>query len=214
MKTKLLISLAVLLALMLPLVGQELQPAAATPHWTVLAWNDLGIHCMDKDYSVFGILPPFNNLHVQLIDNTGKLVRSSTGLTITYQGMKDATGSFTITSAPHTNFWQYVLPLFGGSPPPDMGLAGQAMPGAKNTPQALAAFDPTYFYFSATGIPMVPIDNCGQDQYLSDDEDHRQELDRDIGQHRDRPAGILRDDLHRVPCFGLAGGRHAADRVG
>jgi hypothetical protein len=116
---------------------------------------------MDKDYSVFGILPPFNNLHVQLIDNTGKLVRSTTGFTVTYQGMKDATGSVTTTSAPHTNFWQYVLPLFGGSPAPDIGLAGQAMPGAKNTPQPLATFDTTYYYFGATGIPLVPIDNAG-----------------------------------------------------
>ncbi|HTT64542.1 MAG TPA: hypothetical protein VMG35_21970, partial [Bryobacteraceae bacterium] len=122
MKTLVLVLVAVLLGVMLPLAGQEQQPAAAQAHWTVIAWNDLGMHCMDKDYSVFGILPPFNNLHVQLIDNTGKLVRSSTGLTITYQGMKDATGSITTTSAPHTNFWKYVLPLFGGSPPPNVGL--------------------------------------------------------------------------------------------
>ena len=161
MKTLVLVLVAVLLGVMLPLAGQEQQPGAAQAHWTVIAWNDLGMHCMDKDYSVFGILPPFNNLHVQLIDNTGKLVRSSTGLTITYQGMKDATGSITTTSAPHTNFWKYVLPLFGGSPPPNVGLTGQAMPGAKNTPQPLATLDPTYFFFSGTGIPIVPIDNAG-----------------------------------------------------
>lgn len=161
MRTFVFVLIVVLLGALLPLVGQGPQPAAAKAHWTVVAWNDLGMHCMDKDYSVFGILPPFNNLHVQLIDNTGKLVRSSTGLTISYQGMKDATGSITTTSAPHTNFWQFVLPLFGGSPPPDVGLAGQAMPGAKNTPQALAALDPTYFYFNGTGIPLVPVDNAG-----------------------------------------------------
>jgi len=28
--------------------------------WTVLGWNDLGMHCMDSDYSLFAILPPFN----------------------------------------------------------------------------------------------------------------------------------------------------------
>src|SRR5690242_16734230 len=160
MRRSLFLLLAVVLCLSLPLGGQQ-TPAAATPHWTVIAWNDLGMHCMDKDYSVFGILPPFNNLHVQLIDNTGKLVRNSTGLTITYQGMKDPTGSVTITSAPHTNFWSYVLPLFGGAPAPDMGLAGQAMPGTKNTPQSLLTFDPTYLFFGATGIPIVPIDNAG-----------------------------------------------------
>jgi hypothetical protein len=161
MKILLLALIAVLLCVMLPLSGQEQLPAAAKTHWTVVAWNDLGMHCMDKDYSVFGILPPFNNLHVQLIDNTGKLVRSSTGYTITYQGMKDPTGSITTVSAAHTNFWQYVLPLFGGSPAPNVGLTGQAMPGSKNTPQALATFDTTYYYFGATGIPLVPVDNAG-----------------------------------------------------
>jgi Bacterial Ig domain len=143
-----------------PLAG--VQPSAAPKaHWTVVAWNDLGMHCMDYDYSVFSILPPFNNLHVQLIDNTGKLVRTSTGYTITYQGMKDPTGSITVTSAPHTNFWQYVLPIYGLSPLPDVGLLGQAMPGNKNTPQALQGFDTTYYYFSATGVPFVPVDSKG-----------------------------------------------------
>jgi hypothetical protein len=159
MKKALFILLAV--ALCLPLPSGAQQPAAAKSHWTVVAWNDLGMHCVDKDYSIFGILPLFNNLHVQLIDNTGKLVRSSTGFTITYQGMKDPTGSLTTTSAAHTNFWTYVLPLFGGSPAPNVGLVGQAMPGSKNTPQSLLTFDTTYFYFGATGIPIVPIDNAG-----------------------------------------------------
>ena len=31
--------------------------------YTLVAWNDLGMHCVDgKDYSVFSILPPYNNL--------------------------------------------------------------------------------------------------------------------------------------------------------
>lgn len=160
-KPLLLLVLAIVACLYLPLAGQE-KPAAATPHWTVVAWNDLGMHCMDKDYSIFGVLPPFNNLHVQVIDNQGKLVINSAGLTVTYQGIKDASGSATTVSAVHTNFWKYVLPLFGGSPPPNVGLTGQAMPGGKNVPQVLATFDTTYDFFGATGIPIVPIDNSGK----------------------------------------------------
>ncbi len=34
-------------------------------NYTLVAWNDLGMHCMDKDYSVFSILPPYNVLHAQ-----------------------------------------------------------------------------------------------------------------------------------------------------
>lgn len=46
-----------------------------TGRYTLVAWNDLGMHCVDgSDYSIFSILPPFNNLHAQLVDtSTGKL---------------------------------------------------------------------------------------------------------------------------------------------
>ena len=33
----------------------------------VLAANDLGMHCADRDYQIMSILPPFNNVHAQLI---------------------------------------------------------------------------------------------------------------------------------------------------
>ena len=35
---------------------------------TVIGWNNLGMHCMDPDYGVFALLPPFNTLQAQLID--------------------------------------------------------------------------------------------------------------------------------------------------
>ncbi len=34
----------------------------------VLAFNDLGMHCTDLDYSTFVILPPFNVVHSQVIE--------------------------------------------------------------------------------------------------------------------------------------------------
>ncbi len=35
---------------------------------TLLAANDLGMHCADLDYQVFSILPPFNVVHTQLVE--------------------------------------------------------------------------------------------------------------------------------------------------
>ena len=35
--------------------------------FTVLAANDLGMHCADQDYQIFSILPPFNVVHAQVI---------------------------------------------------------------------------------------------------------------------------------------------------
>ncbi len=51
--------------------------------YTLLAWNNLGMHCMDSDYSIFSILPPYNVVNAQLIDPNGNLVRSPAGVTVT-----------------------------------------------------------------------------------------------------------------------------------
>ena len=63
----------------------------------LLGWNNLGMHCMDSDYSVFSILPPYNTIEAQLIVN-GKLIKDGTGYTLTYQAVADPTGSFNSTA--------------------------------------------------------------------------------------------------------------------
>ena len=47
------------------------RPAAAAPGYAIVGWNNLGMHCMDGDYSVFSLLPPYNTIHAQLVDPTG-----------------------------------------------------------------------------------------------------------------------------------------------
>ncbi|MCB9870088.1 MAG: Ig-like domain-containing protein [Planctomycetes bacterium] len=133
-------------------------PPAAT--WKVVAWNDLGMHCMDADYSVFSILPPYNTLQCQVIDTNGKLVADATGLTVTYEAVPDPQGSINRSSQGKTNYWAFTKTLYGGSPTPDTGLAGQNMPGPTNTPQPLK-FDATSKVFTAEGIPLTPYDDAG-----------------------------------------------------
>jgi hypothetical protein len=131
------------------------------PSWHVVAWNDLGMHCMDADYSVFSILPPFNNLHAQVMDASGNLVTDpvAAGVHVTYEAVADPDGSFNATSAGKTNFWDHVFALFGVALPVDQGLAGNTMPGASNVPQPMA-FDATRPYFAAQGIPITPYDDA------------------------------------------------------
>ena len=148
-----------------PLAGLAVFCAAATLHagggqWTVLGWNNLGMHCMDDDYSVFTILPPFNTVDAQLIDATGKLVKSPAGLTFTYEAVADPTGSINRTSVGKTNFWTHTGALYGALAP-DHGLAGFAMPGVANVPQALGWGGVTNG-FEATGIPISPTDDSGR----------------------------------------------------
>ena len=83
-------------------------------NWTLVGWNDLGMHCMDgNDFSVFSILPPYNTIHAQLISSAGRLVASDAGIAVSYEAMYDPDLSANSVSSTKTNFWSYVLPLFG-----------------------------------------------------------------------------------------------------
>ncbi len=135
-------------------------PAAAAGY-RLVGWSELGMHCMDSDYSLMAILPPYNTIHAQLIDPSGKLVRSAGTFTVTYQAVADASGSINRTSAQKTNFFSYAQLLFGANLAVDAGLAGKNMPGSANTPQAMT-FDATTARFDAEGIPLTPTDDAGK----------------------------------------------------
>src|SRR5512141_2417685 len=95
-------------------------PLEAASGYKVISWNDLGMHCTDGvDYSVFGVLPPYNTANSQLIDPTGHLVRNPFGITLTYQSIVDPSGSINTSSIGKTNFWSYTQDLFGVTLAPD-----------------------------------------------------------------------------------------------
>ena len=130
--------------------------------YSLLAWNDLGMHCVDgKDDSVFSILPPFNNLHAQLVNaSTGKAVTSN--VTLTYEAVADPSGSINTSSYTKTNFWKYVQTLYGASPALDVGLTGNSTPSLTARPMALNAANG---WFEATGLPITPYDDGGAKNY-------------------------------------------------
>ena len=132
--------------------------SGTTARYTLIAWNDLGMHCMDGiDYSVFSILPPYNNLNAQLVNaSTGKVVTS--GVTLTYESVADATGSINTSSAGKTNFWTWVRTIYGASPAGDVGLTGNMTP--TRTPRAMT-FNAAHGWFEATGLPITPYDDQG-----------------------------------------------------
>lgn len=131
--------------------------------WTVVAWNNLGMHCMDDDYSVFSILPPFNTLNAQVMDAAGKLVKSpdTNVITVTYEAVADPDGSINTTSTNKTSFYQYAQALYGANLAVNQGLAGCSMPGPSNTPQKMT-WVPAMNWFEAAGIPICPTDDRGR----------------------------------------------------
>ena len=55
-----------------------------SPGYALVAWSELGMHCMDgKDYSVFAVLPPYNTIHAQLLKRGEPPTRIIGGVTIT-----------------------------------------------------------------------------------------------------------------------------------
>jgi hypothetical protein len=145
---------------------------AGAANYQILGWNNLGMHCMDSDYSVFSILPPYNTIEAQLIVN-GHLLTASNGYTVTYQAVADPSGSINKSSIGKGNWLQFAPQLYGAVAG-DQGLAfpGPAsfwMPGTSNTPQAMM-FEPTnqpaggvftpVNWFHAYGIPITPYDDA------------------------------------------------------
>ena len=136
----------------------------------ILSWNNLGMHCMDSDYSVFSILPPYNTIEAQLIVG-GKLLTNGSGYTVTYQAVADANGSFNSTAMGKGNYYTYAKTIYGANLAPEGGLAGWNMPGVSNTPQSML-FERTnqpapgvatpVNWWRAEGIPISPYDDAHQ----------------------------------------------------
>ncbi len=135
--------------------------------YMLTAWNDLGMHCMDgNDYSVFSVLPPYNNLHAQLKDKNGDLIIS--GVTVTYESTQGTDGKWNTTSSEanngsmKTNFWDYVTDLFGATPELDVGLTGN--PTASTTPVKMT-YNQNHQWWEAEGIPITPYNDDGSKNY-------------------------------------------------
>lgn len=132
-------------------------------NYQLLAYNDLGMHCMDDDYSVFSILPPYNTLVAQLIKKEeGDAKRITSGVEITYESAKSLTGVWNTTSKNKTNFWDYVYKLFNTELSPDIGLKGNPTPSKK---PAKMRYDKNHDWWVAEGIPIVPKDDDGRVDY-------------------------------------------------
>jgi len=138
----------------------------AQSNWSVIGWNNLGMHCMDSDYSVFSILPPYNTIHAHVIDNGGNLVTNPVGIGVSYHAVSDLNGSLNRTSKGKSNFWDYENALFGLSLPDDTGLPVPGpdsfkMPGTNNARQAMM-FESGFNWFAAYGVPISPYDDNGK----------------------------------------------------
>src|SRR5512146_609158 len=56
-----------------------------TGDYSVFAWNDLGMHCLNPTYDKLVILPPYNNVMVQVVKRGDPPQVVTTGITVSYK---------------------------------------------------------------------------------------------------------------------------------
>ncbi len=124
-----------------PAAAQSADPAApAQPNWVVLAWNDLGMHCYNRDFKDLAVLPPYNNLWAQVIKVGDPPQIETADVSVSYS-FPDNT-----YSVGKSNFWDYDLALFGIQLAPNTGLTGKGLAGQ---------MDQKTDHFTAEGIPLT-----------------------------------------------------------
>lgn len=147
----------IIIGILVPILFIAFVPAKkiATPKdgtYIVIAWNDLGMHCANQDFSNMCILPPYNNQSAHVIlqgtsTSMPAVMGPSSGVTVTYEVPGNTySGSSTVTGK--TNFWVYSQHLFGVTLPPDIGLTGLGLTGTMADSNN---------YFHAQGIPVTPL---------------------------------------------------------
>jgi cytochrome bd-type quinol oxidase subunit 1 len=141
-------------------VLQEKSPVTETPfdpgHWNtevadfdpqgdayvLLAWNDLGMHCISDNEKYFSFLPPANTLNAQLFRRGAKPGVVTRNVRITY-----APEPGHEHPEDHSMFWEYDRQIFGVDLPPGIGLGGKAV---------MDTMDLQGSVFAAHLVPVMP----------------------------------------------------------
>jgi hypothetical protein len=135
-------------------------PAAAMSY-IVLAWNDLGMHCLNPTYDKEVLLPPYNNIWAQVIKRGDPPEIVTTGITLEYRIVDNTYSYGKATASPLRNyaqFWDNCLELFGVDLAPNTGL-NLVDPDIHNGLSGTMLLKGTHF--EVNGVPVVPINDAG-----------------------------------------------------
>jgi hypothetical protein len=122
-------------------------PLTITSDYSIFAWNDLGMHCLNPSYDKLVILPPFNNVLVQVVKRGAPPSIVTSGVTVSYKLTNNSTS---YNKRSYGGFWDNALKLFGASPAHDIGLKGYGLSGNMKV---------SGDHFVAEGIPVVPVND-------------------------------------------------------
>lgn len=125
--------------------------------YVVLAWNDLGMHCLNPTYDQLIILPPYNTLWAQVIQRGNPPSIVTSGVTVSYDIINNTTS---LNKLSYDDFWNAdVLALFPiESPPLDKGLNLHDPTIHNGLSGTMQVVDD---HFQVDGIPVTPVDDDG-----------------------------------------------------
>jgi hypothetical protein len=123
--------------------------------YVVLAWNDLGMHCLNPTYDKAVILPPYNTLYAQVVKRGNPPEIVTANLSVEY---RIENNTYSYGKRDYGQFWDNAVDLFGPllgltNLERDVGLTGKGLSGD---------MDSKGDHFVAEGIPVVPVDDSGQ----------------------------------------------------
>jgi len=160
MKTRIFISilLFVLLGVVLSFCSKENDGGSTntpsvspgtTGDYSVFAWNDLGMHCLNPSYDKLVILPPYNNVLVQVVKRGNPPTIVTDGITVSYKLTNNSTS---YNKRAYGGFWDNYTKLFGPGTPPahDIGMKGNGLTGNMTL---------SGDHYVAEGIPVVPVND-------------------------------------------------------
>ncbi len=120
-----------------------------TDQYVLLAWNDLGMHCISDSSRYWVLLPPANNIWAQLIrrDDVPELVTD--GVELRYEVEKGFEHPEN-----HVPFWEHAQSILGKKLDPGAGVTGNKVSGVMEAREDHQAF-------AAEFIPVVPYPDDG-----------------------------------------------------
>ncbi len=136
-----------------PEPGQQAQseaPAVEEGEYTLLAWNDLGMHCISDCESQFLLLPPANTLEAVLVKRDGHPTKITEGVRLSY-----AVDENHRDPASQVAFWDHAETLLGAELERNVGLAGHGLEGELSYNADASAWQ-------AHAIPVVPYGDDGK----------------------------------------------------
>ena len=131
--------------------------AAVNAPYIIVAWNDLGMHCLNPSYDNAVILPPYNTVWAQVIQRGNPPKVLTTGITVEYS-IEGNTYSY--GKRLYGQFWDNMTKLFGVNPPlpHDKGL-NLDNPAINNGLSGTMVMKTDHF--QVNGIPVTPVNDSG-----------------------------------------------------